>query len=63
MSTANKESRQTETREYEVPKVLASYTREELAESLRPHGPSGSYYNNGGGCGACGCGGGSILTP
>jgi hypothetical protein len=28
---------------YEPPKVLASYTREELAETLRPHGSVPDY--------------------
>ena len=46
-------------REYEAPKVLASYTREELAESIRPHGSVDSYSDSGCGCGCgCGCGGG-----
>jgi hypothetical protein len=37
---------------YESPKVLATYTKDQLAEAMRPHGPEGSY--NGSGCG-CGC--------
>ena len=38
---------------YETPQVLATYSKEELAETLRPHGPVPSY-----GCGGgCGCGG------
>ena len=50
--------REKERREYEAPKVLASYTREELSESLRPHGAVDSYNDNGCGCGCgCGCGG------
>jgi len=38
---------------YVAPKVLATYTREELKETIRPHGPQFGY----GGCGcSCGCG-------
>ncbi len=44
---------QAERRTYEAPRVLASYTREELTDSIRPHGPAPSY-DNGCGCG-CGC--------
>ncbi len=40
---------------YEVPKVLASYKKEELEEIIRPQGTP----QDGGGCG-CGCGGGGI---
>jgi hypothetical protein len=32
--------------QYEVPRILASYTREELIETIRPHGTIPSY-----GCG------------
>ena len=39
---------------YVEPKVLATYSKEELEEAIRPHGPSDSYTDNG-------CGGGSIL--
>ena len=34
---------------YEPPRVLASYSREELLETVRPHGDNG--YNMGCGCG------------
>jgi hypothetical protein len=40
--------------QYEPPRVLASYTLEELQETIRPHGPESVHA--GGGCG-CGCGG------
>ena len=44
---------------YLAPRVLASYTLEELSETLRPHGPQASYDDTGGGGGCgCGCGGG-----
>ena len=36
-------------RAYEPPKVLATYTKEDLKEAIRPHGPSFGY-------GSCGCG-------
>lgn len=42
---------------YNAPKVLASYSKEELEEAIQPHGDYGSP-----GCsGGCGCGCGSIL--
>ena len=40
---------------YEPPRILASYTREELAETIRPHGAAASYDGQGCGC-SCGCG-------
>ncbi|MBN1848690.1 MAG: hypothetical protein JW932_08910 [Deltaproteobacteria bacterium] len=44
-------------KEYEAPKVLASYSKEELEESIKPHGDYGQP-----GCGGgCGCGCGSVL--
>jgi hypothetical protein len=43
-------------RVYEPPKVLATYSKEELALAIRPHGSTAGYSNGcGGGCG-CGCG-------
>jgi len=33
---------------YVPPKVLATYSKEELKEAIRPHGPAGGY----GGCGS-----------
>jgi hypothetical protein len=46
---------------YVKPMVLATYSKEELAETIKPHGSVDSYtdYSCGGGCG---CGGGSILV-
>jgi hypothetical protein len=47
-------------KDYEPPKVLATYSKEQLAEAIRPHGPTGAYGEDpgcgGGGCG-CGCSG------
>lgn len=51
---------------YSEPKVLASYTKEQLEEIIKPHGGEGECI--GGACGTpdtsggggCGCGGGSI---
>jgi len=42
---------------YAAPRVLASYSKEELADVIRPHGPVPDYSDPGcgGGCG-CGCG-------
>jgi len=40
---------------YVEPRVLATYSREELAETIRPHGSVPSYTQPGCGCG-CGCG-------
>ena len=45
---------------YIAPRVLATYSKEELDEAIRPHGPTDSYTSDGGcsiggGCG-CGCG-------
>ena len=52
---------------YEEPKILASYTKEELEEIIKPHGQGDECV--GGACGTpqtggggCGCGGGGILT-
>jgi hypothetical protein len=43
---------------YAPPKVLATYTKEQLAAAIRPHGPTGSYGGGQNGCGCgCGCGG------
>jgi hypothetical protein len=39
--------------QYDRPRILASYTREELLETIRPHGTTPSYGGTG-----CGCGGG-----
>jgi len=44
---------------YAAPRVLASYSKEELADVIRPHGPVPDYSDPGCG-GGCGCGG-SIL--
>ena len=43
---------------YTKPKLIASYSRKELAEAIRPHGSLSGYGNPG--CGSCGCGCGSI---
>jgi len=40
---------------YAPPKMLASYTRGELVETIRPHGQVLSYNHDGDGTG-CGCG-------
>ena len=41
-------------RVYEPPKVLATYSKEELALAIRPHGSTAGYsFGCGGGCG-CG---------
>jgi len=37
---------------YSPPKVLATYSKEKLEETIRPHGPLPAY----GGCSGCGCG-------
>ena len=37
---------------YETPKVLATYSKEDLEDAIKPHGPSDSYTNDGGGCGS-----------
>ncbi len=39
---------------YEPPRILASYSREELVETIRPHGSTDQYQQPG--CGACTCG-------
>lgn len=44
------EKKKKEKKDYEPPKVLASYDKEELEESIQPQGQI-----SGGGCG-CGCG-------
>jgi len=50
---------------YVKPEILATYSREELEDTIRPHGSVDSYGGTTpGGCsggGSCGCGGGSIL--
>lgn len=38
---------------YTEPKVLATYSKEELEETIKPHGPVDSYIGGPG----CGCGG------
>jgi hypothetical protein len=42
---------------YVKPMVLATYSKEELEEVIKPHGPTDSYTSDGcaAGCG-CGCG-------
>ena len=40
---------------YVKPQVLATYSKEELAETVRPHGQVPSYTDQGCGTG-CGCG-------
>lgn len=40
---------------YTEPKVLATYSKEELEQSIKPHGPVDSYRDPGCACG-CGCG-------
>jgi len=42
---------------YAPPQVLVTYTKDELAETIRPHGPQIGYGDAGCGCGGCGCGG------
>ncbi len=37
---------------YVEPRVLATYSKEELDEAIKPHGPSDSYTDNGCGCGS-----------
>lgn len=47
-----------ETRErpvYVAPRVVATYSREDLAEAIRPHGQVAGYQQPGCG-GGCGCG-------
>lgn len=44
-----------EKKPYVEPKVLATYKKEELEETIKPHGVVG-YVDNGGGVGGCGCG-------
>ncbi|MBI5115792.1 hypothetical protein HZA56_04920 [Candidatus Poribacteria bacterium] len=46
---------------YVKPMVLATYSKEELEETIKPHGSVDSYTDGGGGGCGCGCGGGSIL--
>jgi len=46
---------------YTSPKVIASYSRKDLAEAIRPHGSVSGY--NDPGCGACGCGCGITSVP
>ncbi len=41
---------------YVPPRVLATYSKEDLAEAIKPHGPAASYEDSGCG-GGCGCGG------
>lgn len=48
-------------KEYEAPKILASYSKEELEEAIQPHGDYGAPGCSGSCGGGCGCGGGSIL--
>ena len=40
---------------YKTPKLIASYSRKELAEAIRPHGSLAGYGDPG--CGSCGCAG------
>lgn len=42
---------------YAPPKILATYDRQTLEETVQPHGQTPPYDSGGG----CGCGGGSIL--
>jgi hypothetical protein len=42
--------------QYEPPRILASYTLEELQQTIRPHGLKSVHAGGGCGCG-CGCGG------
>lgn len=37
---------------YTPPRILSSYSKEELSDLIRPHGPTPDY----GGQGGCGCG-------
>ena len=37
---------------YETPKVLATYSKEELEDAIRPHGSVISYTDSGCGCGS-----------
>jgi len=43
---------------YVEPKVLATYSKEELEETIRPHGPTADYTTGEPGClgSTCGCG-------
>jgi len=41
---------------YVKPLVLATYSREELEDTIRPHGSVDSYTSDPGGCASCGCG-------
>lgn len=58
MKDGKPETREKQT--YEPPKVLATYKKEELEETIKPHGPVPSY----GGCsGDPGCGCGDMTFP
>jgi hypothetical protein len=41
---------------YAVPRVLATYSKEELEEAIRPHGTVDSYTDGGCSVSGCGCG-------
>jgi len=43
---------------YVEPRVLATYSKEELEDNIRPHGPVADYTNEDPGCfgSTCGCG-------
>jgi len=41
---------------YQAPQVMATYTKDELADAIRPHGSRIGYGDPGCGCG-CGCSG------
>jgi len=41
---------------YVAPRILASYSKEELADVIRPHGSVPDYADQGCGGGCCGCG-------
>lgn len=48
--------------EYEPPRIVATYSKDDLAEAIRPHGQVAGYQDPGcgGGCG-CGCGCGTVI--
>ena len=48
------EARGEEKKLYVIPKLLATYSKEELDQTIKPHGPNDTYTGIDLGCG-CGC--------
>ena len=42
----NKENKYDKKETYTEPKIIAVYTKEEIEETIKPHGPNNVYLNN-----------------